>query len=144
MPSALDGFLTDECDEHLAGQLRAEVEAAHGSGYDHFQFNLFAVEFFYAEGRVRIVEAVPLGFDDSEVTLAEFLAAIADVPSGPRMPGRPRRAITPPPRRARNSASGDTPARWPSQLQCRVGGSVDDRSEHRLRSLRDRRDTRDA
>lgn len=97
MPSALDGFLTEECDDHLAGQLRAEVEAAQGAGYDHFEFNLFDVEFFYAENRVRIVEAVPLGFEDSELTLTAFLAAIPDVPPGPRMPDRPRRVITPPP-----------------------------------------------
>lgn len=97
MPSALDGFLTEECDERLAGQLRAEVEAAEGTGYDHFQFNLFDVELFYAENRVTIIEAVPLGYDDAELTLSEFLAAMPDVPPGPRMPRRPRRVITPPP-----------------------------------------------
>jgi hypothetical protein len=97
MPTALDGFLTEECDEHLAGQLRAEVEAAQGAGYDHFEFNLFDVELFYGENRVRIVEVVPLGYDESELTLTELLAAIPDVPPGPRMPRRPRRVITPPP-----------------------------------------------
>ena len=97
MPSALDGFLKEECDEELAGRLRAEVDAAEGAGYDHFEFNLFDLELFYGEGRVRIAEAVPLGYDEAELSLAEFLAAIPDVPAGPRMPGRPRRTFTPPP-----------------------------------------------
>ena len=97
MPSALHGFLTEECTEQLAGQLRAEVEAAQGAGYDYFEFNLFDVEFFYAENRVRIVEAAPVGWDDSELTLTEFLAAIPNVPPGPRMPGRPKEVIIPPP-----------------------------------------------
>jgi hypothetical protein len=95
--SALEGFLKLECDGELAGWLRAEVAAAAGSGYDHFEFNLFDVELFYAEDRVTVVEAVPLGYDDAQVSLAEFLAAIPDVPPGPRMPGRPRRIIAPPP-----------------------------------------------
>jgi hypothetical protein len=97
VPSALDGFLTEECDDELAGQLRAEIEAAQGAGYEHFEFNLFDLELFYRESRVRIAEAVPLGYDDAELSLAEFLAALPDVPPGPRMPGRPRRALTPPP-----------------------------------------------
>jgi hypothetical protein len=97
MPSALDGFLTEECDEQLAGRLRAEVDAAQGAGYDHFEFNLFDVAFYYAENRVTIAEAVPLGYDNVELTLPEFLAAIPDVPPGPRMPGRPRRSIILPP-----------------------------------------------
>jgi hypothetical protein len=97
MPSALDGFLKEECDEELAGRLRAEVEAAQGAGYDRFEFNLFNLELFYGERRARIAEAVPLGFDDAELSLAEFLAAIPDVPPGPRMPGRPRRATPLPP-----------------------------------------------
>jgi hypothetical protein len=90
--SALQGFLIEECDDELAGHLRAEVEAAQGKGYDHFEFNLFDLELFYAENRVKVVEAVPLGYEDSDVTLSEFLAALPDVPPGPRMPGRPRRA----------------------------------------------------
>jgi hypothetical protein len=97
MPSALEGFLKLECDEQLAGWLRAEVEAAQDAGYDHFEFNLFDVELFYAENRVTIAEAVQLGYDDAELTLSEFLAAVPDVPAGPRMPGRPRRVFTPPP-----------------------------------------------
>ena len=52
MASALEGFLARECDEQLAGQLRAEVQAAAGAGYDHFEFNLFDLELFYAENRV--------------------------------------------------------------------------------------------
>ena len=97
MSSALDGFLKLECDERMAGSLRAEVHAAGGQGYDHFEFNLFDVELFYAENRVTVKEAPPLGYSDAQVTLAEFLAAIPDVPPGPRMPGRPRRAIAMPP-----------------------------------------------
>jgi hypothetical protein len=97
MPSALDGFLTEECDRELAASLRAEVEAAQGAGYDHFEFNLFDLELFYEENRVVIGEVVPLGYDDAELTLAEFLAAIPDVPPGRRMPGRPRRVFAPPP-----------------------------------------------
>lgn len=53
----------------------------------------FDVELFYAEKRVKIAEAVPLGYESAEVTLSEFLAAVPDVPPGSRMPGRPRRAI---------------------------------------------------
>jgi hypothetical protein len=101
MPSALEGFLQLECDEQMAGWLRAEVEAAGGAGYDHFEFNLFDVELFYADGRVAIVEAADLGYADAQLTLSEFLAAIPDVPPGPRMAGRPRRVIPMPP------ASGD-------------------------------------
>ena len=86
-----------ECDDRLAGWLRAEVAAAGGAGYDRFEFNLFDVELFYAEGRVTIAEVASLGYDDVELTLAEFLAALPDVPPGPRMPGRPRRVIVPPP-----------------------------------------------
>jgi hypothetical protein len=62
MPTALDGFLAEECDAQLAGRLRAEVEAAQGQGYDHFELNLFDVELYYAENRVTIAEAVPLGY----------------------------------------------------------------------------------
>lgn len=96
MPSALDGFL-DECDQDLAGRLRAEVAAAGGAGYDHFEFDLFDLELFYAENRVTIAEAVPLGFDKAELSLEKFLSVIPDVPAGPRMPDRPRRVIVPPP-----------------------------------------------
>jgi hypothetical protein len=97
VPSALEGFLAEESDDELAGQLRAEIEVAQGAGYDHFEFNLFDVELFYAENRAKIVEAVPLGYDYADLTLAEFLAALPDVPAGPRMPGRPRRARPMPP-----------------------------------------------
>lgn len=97
MPSALEGFLKLECDDQLAGRLRAEVEAAQGAGYDHFEFNLFDVELFYAENRVTIVEVAALGFEVAELTLSEFLTAIPDVPPGPRMTGRPRQAIVLPP-----------------------------------------------
>lgn len=97
MPSALEGFLKLECDDRLAGWLRAEAEAAQAVGNDHFEFDLFDVELFYAENRVTIVEAAALGYEDAELTLAEFLTAIPDVPPGPRMPGRPRQAIILPP-----------------------------------------------
>lgn len=97
MPSALEGFLELECDDQMAGWLRAEAEAAEGVGYDHFEFNLFDVELFYAEDRVRITEAAGLGYSDAELTLSDFLAAIPDAPPGPRMPGRPRRSIPMPP-----------------------------------------------
>jgi hypothetical protein len=96
MTSALEGFL-EECDEELAGRLRAEVAAAQGVGYDHFEFDLFDVELFYAENRVTIADAVRQGYTKAELTLSEFLAAIPDVPPGARMPGRPRRLIIPPP-----------------------------------------------
>ena len=79
MSSALDGFLKLECDERMAGSLRAEVEAAGGQGYDHFEFDLFDVELFYGENRVTVREASPLGYSDAEVTFEEFLAAIPDV-----------------------------------------------------------------
>jgi hypothetical protein len=97
MPSALEGFLELECDEQIAGWLRTEVAAAQGAGYDSFGFNLFDVELFYSENRVKITEAVELGYGDAELSLADFLAAIPDVPPGPRMPGRPRRVIPMPP-----------------------------------------------
>lgn len=97
MPSALEGFLRLECDEQIAGWLRAEVVAAQGAGYDHFEFNLFDVELFYSENRVTIAEAAALGYEDAELSLADFLGAIPKVPPGPRMPGRPRRAIPLPP-----------------------------------------------
>jgi hypothetical protein len=97
MTSALEGFLRLECDEQLAGWLRAEVDAAQGRGYDHFELNLFDVELFYGQSRVSIREAAALGYEDVEMTLHDFLAAIPDVPPGGRMPGRPRRVIVPPP-----------------------------------------------
>lgn len=97
MPSALDGFINLECDEQLAGWLRAEVQAAQGAGYDRFEFNLFDVELSYGDNRVTIAEAVPLGYEKAELTVTDFLAAIPDVPPGPRIPGRPRRVIIPSP-----------------------------------------------
>jgi hypothetical protein len=97
VPSALEGFIEHECDDQLAGRLRAEIAAAQGWGYDRLEFNLFDVELFYADNRVTITEAVPLGYDDAEVTVAEFLAAIPDVPPTQRMPRPSRRAIIPPP-----------------------------------------------
>jgi hypothetical protein len=97
MATALEGFLSLECDHRMAGWLRAEVEAAQGAGYDLFEFDLFDVELFYAESRVRIVEAAELGYDDVELPLAEFLAAIPDVPPGTRMAGRPKRVFVPTP-----------------------------------------------
>lgn len=93
VPSALEGLLELECTDELAGRLRAEVAAAEGSGYDHFEFNLFDVELFYAEGRVTLVEAVSLGYDDTELRLQDFLHGLPDVPPGPRMRDRPRRVI---------------------------------------------------
>ncbi len=95
--NALEGFLEHDCDEQLAGRLRAEVEAAQGTGYDHFEFNLFDLELFYAENRVTIRDAVGLDCSDAEMPLAEFLAALPDVPPTERMPGRPRRATAMPP-----------------------------------------------
>lgn len=94
--SALNGFLEGECDADLAAHLRAEVLAANGHGYDHFEFNLFDVDLYYAENRVTVAQAVSLGYDDVELTLDEFLKLIPDVPPGSRMPGRPRRVIVPP------------------------------------------------
>ena len=96
MASALEGFLALECDDQMASWLRAEVQAAGGAGYDQFGFNLFDVELFYSEGRVKIVEAADLGYEDTVMDLSEFLNALPDVPPGPRMPGRPRRVIAPP------------------------------------------------
>lgn len=94
---AMEGFLDYDCDEDLAARLRREVEEAQGKGYDHFEFNTFDVELFYGEDRVQVREAVPLGFDDEDVTIAEFLAALPEVAPGARMHGRPRRVIVPPP-----------------------------------------------
>jgi hypothetical protein len=68
--------------------LRAEVAAAQGEGFDSFEFNMFDVELFYAEDRVRITDATALGYDDAELTMREFLAALPEVPAGPRMYGR--------------------------------------------------------
>ena len=96
MASALEGFLTRECDDQLAGQLRAEVAAASGQGYDRFELNLFDLGFFYSEDRVTIAEAVDLGYEDPELRLSEFLAALPNVPIGSRMSRRPRDAIAPP------------------------------------------------
>jgi hypothetical protein len=99
MPSALEGFLAFDCDDDLASRLRTEVALAQGAGYDLFEFNTFDVELFHAENRVLIREAAELGCSDVELTVADFLAALPDVPSGPRMYGRERpcRVIIPPP-----------------------------------------------
>jgi hypothetical protein len=75
--------------------VRAEVEAAQGQGYDHFEFSLFDLELFFGEGRVTIREAVALGYEDTELSFSDFLAAIPDGPAGARMPGQPRRVIVP-------------------------------------------------
>lgn len=63
----------------------------------HFEFNLFDIELFFGEDRITIKEAAALGYEDAQVTLHDFLAAIPDVSPGWRMPGRPRRVIVPPP-----------------------------------------------
>ena len=97
MSSALEGFLAEECDDELASRLRTEMALAGGTGYDLFEFNMFDVELFYAEDRVLIREAVELGYENVELSLAEFLAAIPGVPPGPRMREKPRRVIVPPP-----------------------------------------------
>ena len=86
MASALEGFLRLDCDETVAGWLRAEVEAAQGVGHDRFGFNLFDIELFYSENRVRISENTWLEYEDAELSLTDFLAAIPDVPPGERMP----------------------------------------------------------
>jgi hypothetical protein len=93
----MEGFLAYDCDDDLAARLRREIEEAKGAGYDCFEFNTFDVEQFYGENRVKIMEAAALGYDDVELTVEEFLSALADVPPGPRMYGRPRRVIVPPP-----------------------------------------------
>jgi hypothetical protein len=38
VPTALEGFRKLECDAVIAGQLRAEIAAADGFGYDHFAY----------------------------------------------------------------------------------------------------------
>lgn len=86
-----------ECDNKMAGWLRTEVAAAEGQGYDHFEFNLFDIELFYAEGRVIITDACSMGYADVEVPPEDFVAALPDVPVGERMPGRPRRVFPMPP-----------------------------------------------
>jgi hypothetical protein len=95
--SALEGFLAYDRDDDLAARLRREIEEAKGAGYDCFEFNTFDVEMFYGENRVKITEAVALGYAEVELTVEEFLSALPDVPPGPRMYGRPRRVIVPPP-----------------------------------------------
>jgi hypothetical protein len=108
MASALEGFLRLECDEQLAGWLRAEVDAAQGVGED--KFDLFDVELVYQENRVTIAEAAALGYDNAQLTLAEFLVAIPDVPPRPRMPGRPKRVFKmPPASNAKRHGPGDIP-----------------------------------
>jgi hypothetical protein len=49
--------------------------------------NLFDVKLFSGEGRVTIKEAAGPGYDNAELPLSEFLAAIFRRPSGARMPG---------------------------------------------------------
>jgi hypothetical protein len=93
----MDGFLAYDCDDDLGARLRREIHEAKGAGYDLFEFNTFDVEFFYGENRVKVTEAAPLGYDDAELTVEEFLSALPDVPPGPRMYGRLRRVIVPPP-----------------------------------------------
>jgi hypothetical protein len=93
----MEGFLAYDCDDDLAARLRREIDEANGAGYDCFEFNIFDLELFYSENRVKITEAAALGYDDVELTLEEFLSALPDVPSGPRIYGRPRRVIVPPP-----------------------------------------------
>jgi hypothetical protein len=95
-PSAIDGFLAFDCDDDLAARLRREIAEARGVGYDEFNFNTFDIELFYAENRVKVAEAVELGYEDAEVSVGEFLAALPDVPAGERMHDRPRRVIIPP------------------------------------------------
>lgn len=97
MATALEGFLKHECNDSLAAKLRAEIEAASGAGYDHFDFDLFDVEFFYGENRVTIRDVVLDQYSDVEMPLADFVAALPDVPPGERMPGRPRHATPMPP-----------------------------------------------
>ena len=97
MASALDGFLWFDCDDDLAGRLRTEIAVAGGKGYDLFGFNCFDVELFYAEDRVALSEVLDLGYEAVELTVAEFLAALPDVPPGPRMYRKPREVIVLPP-----------------------------------------------
>src|SRR5215217_7303311 len=100
MPSALIGFVAFDCDDDVAARLRTEIAVAQGAGYDLFEFNTFDVELFYGQDRVRIAEAAALGYDDIELTMSEFVAALPDVPPGPRVHGRPRDpedVIIPPP-----------------------------------------------
>lgn len=93
----MEGFLAYDCDDDVAGRLRRETEEAKSVGYDCFEFNIFELELFYGENREKITEAAALGYDDAELTVEEFLSALPDVPPGPRMYGRPRRVIVPPP-----------------------------------------------
>jgi hypothetical protein len=99
--NALEGFLALDCDDEFASRLRTEAQIAseQGIGYDLFEFNLFDVEMFYAEDRVVVREAAELGYTEAELTVADFLSALPDVPAGPRIYGRekPRRVIVPPP-----------------------------------------------
>ena len=97
MATALEGFLELECDEQTAGWLRGDVAAARGTGYDHFEFNLFDLQLFYAENRVTIADTASLGYDAVELTLREFLEALPDVPPTPRSPGSTRRVTRMPP-----------------------------------------------
>ncbi len=49
--------------------LRAEIAAAGQTGYDYFEFNLFDLQLFYAEGRVVIADAALLGYQDVQLTV---------------------------------------------------------------------------
>jgi hypothetical protein len=97
MDSALDGFLSLECDDLIAGWLRGSVTEAAGRGYDEFGFNLFDLELFHAEDRVTIREVAALGYEDAELRLSEFINLLPDVP--PTAPPRDERKpiILPPP-----------------------------------------------
>jgi hypothetical protein len=95
--SAREGSLAYDCDDALTARLRRETAEAPGAGSDCFEFNTFYVELFYGDKRVEVTEAAALGYDEVELTVEEFLSALPDVPPGPRMYGRPRRVIVPPP-----------------------------------------------
>lgn len=97
MASALEGFLKLECDGLIAGWLRGAVAETEGSGYDEFRFNLFDLDLFHTENRVRIREAAALGYEDAELPLTEFIDLLPDVP--PTAPPRDERQmiILPPP-----------------------------------------------
>jgi hypothetical protein len=90
---ALDGFLSFDCDDDLAGRIRTEIALDRGSGHNLFELNTFDVEFFYAENRVVVGETASFCYETSTHSVADFLAALPDVPAGPGMYGRPRRVI---------------------------------------------------
>ena len=95
--TALDRFIR-QCDERYAAEVRWRVERAEGRGYDAFSSEEFDVEVFHLEDRVTIVHDLPMGLEDVEISIKEFLAALPDVPAVEPAPKKPRRAfITPPP-----------------------------------------------